>query len=249
MLVERPYADAAHLTVGSALSIRATVESDPCPAVVAGIFEPPPDPASINATRPRLLFHLPQLQALTDRRNEVDYFTLQARPGTDLDALAAALEPLLPGARVLRVSEVAEQSSTTFRVVNRFHTAIAAITLIAGGVFLACIMVLKIQERRMPIAAARLTGIPRRLLFGWTVAEAALLSTLGGVVGFGFGLATSVVVNAYYQRYYDTTLIFSQVTATVVAEALALAVILGMAAGVFAALRLLATDPLEEMRR
>lgn len=249
VLVERPFAEAAALTPGSTVVVRSTIEGEPCNAVVAGIFEPPPDPATLNATRPRVLFHLPHLQTLTGRRNEVDYFTLRTPPGTDLAALAADLEPLLPGAQVLPVSEVAERSSTTFRVVSRFHTAIAVITLIAGGVFLGCIMILKVQERRLPIAAARLTGIPRRLLFGWTVAEAALLSTLGGAAGFGVGVASSAVVNAYYQRYYDTTLVFSQVTGVVVTEALGLAVLLGMAAGVFAATRLLASDPLDEIGR
>lgn len=249
VLVERPFADAAALSAGSTIVVRSTIEAEPCNAVVAGIFEPPPDPATLNATRPRVLFHLPHLQTLTARRNEVDYFTVRTRPGTDLAALAADLEPLLPGAQVLPVSEVAERSSTTFSVVSRFHTAIAVITLIAGGVFLGCIMILKVQERRLPIAAARLTGIPRRLLFWWTVAEAALLSTLGGAAGLGVGVASSAVVNAYYQRYYDTTLVFSQVTGVVVMEALALAVLLGMAAGVFAAARLLASNPLDEMGR
>ncbi len=249
ILVERPFADAAALTAGSTVVVRSTIEAEPCIAVVAGIFEPPPDPATLNATRPRVLFHLPHLQTLTGRRSEVDYFTVRTRPGTDLAALAADLEPLLPGAQVLPVTEVAERSSTTFRVVSRFHTAIAVITLIAGGVFLGCIMILKVQERRLPIAAARLTGIPRRLLFWWTVAEAAMLSTLGGAAGLGVGVASSAVVNAYYQRYYDTTLVFSQVTGVVVTEALALAVVLGMAAGVFAAARLLAADPLDEMGR
>ncbi len=249
VLVERPFAEDAGIATGATVRVRSTIQAEPCTAVVAGIFEPPADPALLNAERPRVLFHLPHLQALTDRENEVDYFTLLAGPGTDLDALARDLEPLLPGAQVLPVDEVAERSSTTFRVVSRFHTAIALITLIAGGVFLACIMILKVQERRFPIAAARLTGIPRRFLFWWTVAEAALLSTLGGAAGLGVGVASSSVVNAYYQRYYDTTLVFSQVNGTVVAEALVLAIVLGMAAGVFAGTRMLASDPLDEMGR
>lgn len=249
VLVERPYAEDAGLAVGSMVRVRSAVDAEPCTASVAGIFEPPPDPATLYATRPRVLFHLPHLQELTGRENEVDYFTVLARPDVDIAALARDLEPLLPGAQVLPVRAVAERSSTTFRVVSRFHTAIAAITLIAGGVFLTCIMILKVQERRVPIAAARLAGIPRRFLFWWTFAEAALLSTLGGAAGLGVGVAASALVNAYYQRYYDTALVFSQVTGVVVAEALALAVVLGMAAGVFAGVRMLASDPLAEMGR
>lgn len=249
ILVERPWAEEAGIATGATVRVRGSNEAASCAALVAGVFEPPPDPAMLNASRPRVLFHLPHLQALTGRENEVDYFTVLARPEIDLDDLAGGLAPLLPGAQVLRVSEVADRSSTTFRVVSRFHTAIAVITLVAGGVFLACIMILKVQERRVPFAAARLGGIPRRFLFWWTVAEAALLSALGGAVGLGVGFAGSSVVNAYYQRYYDTTLEFSRVTGGVVAEALSLAIVLGMAAGVFAGSRMLASDPLDEMAR
>lgn len=249
VLFERPYAESAGVATGSTVFVRSAVESEPCPARVAGIFEPPPDPATLNATRPRVLFHLPHLQALTGRDTEVDYFTVLAGQDVDLVELARDLEPLLPGAQVLTVSEVAERSSTTFRVVSRFHTAIAGITLIAGGVFLACIMILKVQERRIPTAASRLAGIPRRFLFWWTVTEAALLSVLGGAAGLGIGIGASSIVNAYYQRHYDTTLVFSRVTGEVVAEALLLAVVLGMAAGVFAGTRILASDPLTEIGR
>ena len=246
VLVERAYAESAGLAAGDVVRVRGRSEGASCPAVVAGVFEPPPDPSRLTATRPRLLFHLPQLQALTGRADDVDYFTVLARPGVELSALARDLEPLTTGAQVLPVAEVAETASTTYRVVSRFHTAIGAITLVAGGVFLACIMVLKVQERRGPIAAARLAGVPRRFLLRWTMAEAALLSTLGGAAGVGVGFAASHVVNSYYQRYYDTTLVFSHVTGEVVLQALALAVVLGMAAGAFAGARLLASDPLED---
>ena len=246
VLVERAYAESAGIAAGDTLRLRGRSEGASCSAVVAGIFEPPPDPSRLTSTRPRLLFHLPQLQALTGRADDVDYFTVLAAPGTDAAALARDIEPLAVGAQVLPVAEVAERASTTYRVVSRFHTAIGGITLVAGGVFLACIMVLKVQERRGAIAAARLAGVPRRFLLRWTMAEAALLSTLGGAAGVGVGLVSSRVVNSYYQRYYDTTLVFSQVTGEVVLQALVLALVLGMAAGVFAGMRLLAADPLED---
>ena len=245
VLVERPYAARAGIEVGATVRLRAAPEAEACPAVVAGLFEPAADPSRIMATRPRLLFHLPHLQALAGRDGEVDYFTVRLHDGVDAEGTARELEPLLVGTQVLAVDEVAERASTTFRVVGRFQAAIAGITLVAGGVFLACIMVLKVQERRAAVAAARLGGIPRRMLMGWTVAEAALLSALGGVAGLGVGFAASAMVNAYYQRMYETTLVFSIVTGEMVARGLVLAVVLGMGAGLVAGARLLATDPLD----
>lgn len=200
VLVERPYATRAGIEAGATVRLRAAPGTEPCEALVAGIFEPRADPSRLTGTRPRVLFHLPHLQAFAGREGEVDHFTVRLRPGVDPTAAASGLEPLLVGARVLPTAEVAERASTTFRVVSRFQAAIAGITLVAGGVFLACIMVLKVQERRTAVAAARLGGIPRRILMGWTVAEAALLSTLGGVAGLGAGFAASAAVNLYYQR-------------------------------------------------
>ena len=245
VLIERPYAVRAGIAAGSTVRLRAAPGAEPCPALVAGLFEPRADPSQLLGTRPRVLFHLPHLQALAGREGEVDYFTIQLRPGVDADLAARDLEPLLVGTRVHSAAEVAERASTTFRVVSRFHAAIAGITLVAGGVFLACIMVLKVQERRTAVAAARLAGIPRRILMGWTVAEAALLSALGGVAGLGVGFAASAIVNAYYQRVYETTLEFSVVTGEMVVQGLVLAVVLGMGAGLVASARLFAADPLE----
>ena len=245
VLIERPYAVRAGIEAGSTVRLRAAPDAHPCPALVAGLFEPRADPSKLMGTRPRVLFHLPQLQALTGREGEADYFTVQLRPGVDADQAARELEPLLVGTRVHSATEVADRASTTFRVVSRFHAAIAGITLVAGGVFLACIMVLKVQERRAAVAAARLAGIPRRILMGWTVAEAALLSALGGVAGLGVGFAASAIVNAYFGRVYETTLRFSIVTGEMVVQGLVLAVVLGMGAGLVAGARLFATDPLE----
>ena len=249
VLVERPYATRAGIEAGGTVRLRAAPDAEPCEALVAGIFEPPADPSRLTGTRPRVLFHLPHLQALAGREGEVDYFTVRLRPDVDAVAAARSLEPLLVGAQVLPTAEVAERASTTFRVVSRFQAAIAGITLVAGGVFLACIMVLKVQERRTAVAAARLGGIPLRILMGWTVAEAALLSALGGAAGLGVGFAASATVNAYYQRAYDTTLVFSIVTREMVVQGLAIAVLLGMGAGVVAGARLFAKDPLEQIGR
>ncbi len=244
LLVERSYAASAGLRTGAMVSLRSTPEASACPARIAGIMETPPDPARLVESRPRVMLRLPHLQQLADRNDQVDHFSVALRPGADPDQTADNVAPLLVGTQVLLTQEVARQSSTTFQVVNQFHSAIAGITLVAGGVFLTCIMVLKVQERREAVAAARLAGISRRILLGWTIAEAALLSVAGGVAGLGVGLAASWAVNTYYQWAYDTSLVFSRVTGTTVLQALALAVPLGLGAGVFAGRRLLRNDPL-----
>ena len=126
---------------------------------------------------------------------------------------------------------VAATSSTTFEVIRRFHRAIAIITLTASGVFLACIMTLKVPERRTQVSALRLVGVSHSTLFGWLLAEATIISVLGGLLGLGIGQLASSLINAWYQRVYDTQLLFSLVTPETLALGLGLAVVLGIGAG------------------
>lgn len=249
VLVEEPFAREQGLRPGDSLGVRPSPEAEPCPARVAGLYRPRPDPARLARDRPRVLFHLPDLARVAGREREVDRFSVELRPGVDPDATAADLEALLPGTRVVTSTRLAEESSTTFRVVERFHRAIGLVTLVAGAIFLACIMILKVQERRTEVAALRLAGVSRRTLLGWIMAEASLVAGGGGVLGIGIGRLASGAINRVYRGVYDTSLAFSTVTAGTVRGVLVLAVVLGLGAGLAAALHLLSLDPLEEVGR
>jgi len=220
-----------------------------CPILIAGIFDPAADPAELTRERPRLVFHLADLQRLSGRLGGVDRFSIRLKQGVDADAVAVRLQALMPGTQVFPAETVAVRASTTFEVVRRFHRAIAIITLTAGGVFLACIMVLKVQERRFQVAALRLVGISRRTLLLWLMIEATIVSVLGGFIGIGLGYAASHLINAFYQRSYQTSLSFSVVTPGTLELGLGLAVGLGMLAGLVAVRRLLVVDALAEVGR
>jgi len=246
-LISRPLAEDAGLAAGEPLRLSSRPDSVGCPATVSGVYELPADPYRLTEDRPRVLLHLPHLASLTGRSGQVDRFSVALREDASPDSVVPALESLLPGTRVLETAEVAARTSTTFRVVKRFHRAIGVITIAAGGVFLACIMVLKVQERRQEVAALRLIGISRRTLLGWILTEAALVAVIGGALGIGLGRVTSWIINAHYRDVYDTSVAFSTLTPETVGIGLALAVGLGLIAGAVAAGRLLWIDPLEEV--
>jgi len=260
ILVERSFAARAGLDAGSTVWLGGRPAAS-CRATVAGTFEPPADPATLTRERPRLLLHLPDLGRLANRPDEVDRFTVRLRApvtgsaadgepdGAAADSVARLIGALMPGAQVLGADELAERSSATFRVIQRFHVAIAWITLTASGVFLACLMTLRVQQRRVPVAALRLSGISRRTLFLWLMLETTLISLLGGVAGLGIGHLASDAINAFYQRRYDTALLFSLIGPDATIPALVLAVVLGLGAGGIAAALLLRTDPLEAAGR
>jgi putative ABC transport system permease protein len=133
--------------------------------------------------------------------------------------------------------------------VSRFHRAIGVITIVASAIFLLCILLLKVDERRRDVAALRLLGISRRTVLGAVVLEAAFIALVGSVVGTGIGALSSAAVNAYYQAHYRTPLRFSVVTPDIIVLATVLSVVLGIAAGTLAALRLVRARPLALLGR
>ncbi|HET7613405.1 MAG TPA: FtsX-like permease family protein, partial [Gemmatimonadaceae bacterium] len=133
----------------------------------------------------------------------------------------------------------------TFQVVSRFHRAIGVITIVASSVFLLCIMVLKVEERRRDIAALRLMGISRATVVRSIVLEAAVIAVLGSALGIVLGWVISLFVNWHYRGVYQTPLAFSIVTPPIIAVAVVLSLVLGIGAGVLASLRLARTPPLQ----
>jgi ABC-type antimicrobial peptide transport system permease subunit len=134
-------------------------------------------------------------------------------------------------------------------VVSRFHKAIGVITIVASAIFLLCILLLKVDERRRDVAALRLLGISRRTVLGAVVLEAAFVAFVGSVVGTGIGALASAIVNGYYQAHYRTPLRFSVVTPDIVTFAAVLSIVLGVIAGTLAALRLVRARPLALLGR
>lgn len=249
ILVERALAERLELAPGDRTLLGPRADRDGCPALVAGSFEPEADPAALTRERPRVLLQLPELAALSDRGDVADRFSVRLAPGADVEKTAARLGTLMPGAQVLPAQTVADRASTTFEVVRRFHRAIGIITITAGGVFLACIMTLKVQERRTQVAALRLIGVSNRTLLAWLMSEAALVSALGGVAGIGLGHLAASAINGWYRAAYDTKLTFALVTRETVLIGLGLAIVLGLVAGLIAAFRLMSVDALEEVGR
>jgi putative ABC transport system permease protein len=128
--------------------------------------------------------------------------------------------------------------------VSRFHKAIGVITIVASAIFLLCIMLLKVEERRRDVAALRLMGISRQTVMRAVIIEASLLALVGSALGVGVGFLGSQFVNWYYQGVYRTPLAFSIITPSIVALAVVLSLVLGIAAGILASLRLVRTPPL-----
>lgn len=243
--IDEVLAARANVRIGDTLSLSARPGSAGEIVVVGAIVRRGADPSEVARGDLRVRMHLDQLQSISGYGDRVDRFAVETSPGADIPALIRRINGVAFGFRAYPSSEIAVETSRTFQVVSRFHRAIGIITIVASSVFLLCIMVLKVEERRRDIAALRLMGISRATVVRSIIIEAAIVAILGSVLGIALGAAVSWFVNWHYQAVYRTPLEFSIITAPVISVAVALSLVLGIGAGVLASLRLARTPPLQ----
>ncbi|SNS49583.1 putative ABC transport system permease protein [Actinomadura meyerae] len=86
------------------------------------------------------------------------------------------------------VQSAVSESSRTFTVLLG---AVAAISLLVGGIGITNIMLVTVTERTREIGIRKAIGAPRGAILGQFVAEATVLSLLGGLLGVLAGVAGS----------------------------------------------------------
>ena len=229
--------------LGDTVRLSATPGDGGESVIVGAVVRRAADPSEVARAEYRVRLHLDQLQRLGGIGDRVDRFAVAVVPGAT-DRALEAINARSFGFRAHRSRDVAAQSSRTFAVVSRFNRAIGVITIVASAIFLLCIMLLKVEERRRDVAALRLLGISRRTVTAAVVLEASCIALLGSAAGVAFGYASSAMINWHYRGVYRTPLAFSIVTPGTVAFSVALSLVLGLGAGFLAARRLTGVPPL-----
>lgn len=241
---ERLAAD-ARLAVGDKVILSATPGPPSGDTVIVGaVVKRSTDPAEVARSEIRIRLHLDQLQSIAGYGDRVDRFAVATRDEAATEQAIDGINSVAFGFQAHRSKDIAVATSQTFLVVNRFHKAIGVITIVASAIFLLCIMLLKVEERRRDVAALRLMGISRETVMRAVVIEAALLALVGSGLGVVVGWVGSLFVNWYFRGVYRTPLAFSLVTPSIVTLAVVLSLVLGIGAGFLASLRLVRTPPL-----
>ena len=242
--IDERLASDAGLRVGDRVLLSATPGGAKDTAVVSAIVRRGADPSEVARAEYRVRLHLTHLQELAGYENRVDRFAVATRSAASTDSVLRRVNEVAFGFRAHRSSDIAVETSRTFQVVTRFHRAIGVITIVASAIFLLCILLLRVEERRRDVAALRLMGISRASVVKSIVLEAALIALLGSALGTVVGWLGSLLINHHYRGVYRTPLAFSLVTGDIVLFAVGLSIVLGVGAGTVAAVRLVRQPPL-----
>jgi putative ABC transport system permease protein len=255
VLLSRQLMAARRLQVGDTVRFATTPSGERAMAFrVVGVYEPTPDPMRFSQPSLEARLHLPDLLALTvpasdrDLPQAVSSINVSLADPTKADAFAREVSARLPGS-VARSTSAPNDRTSTFLVIERFHLAVAIVTLLGSALFLLALMVMLVDERRETVGTLRLIGLTRGRLLRQVLAEGVFIAAAGTVFGLLFALATEGAFNRFFQWRYDTALVFLRVTPGVIVQSVLLAVPLGIAASVVASWTLLRREPLALVRR
>jgi len=134
-----------------------------------------------------------------------------------------------------------EQVEAVDTTLSAVLIGIAVIATLIGGVVIMSLMLIAVSERRREIGVRRALGATRTDVLRQFLVEAALISTLGGIVGVILGVAFAVV--AAFQQQLPPAFLWGAM-----GGAVALATVVGLVFGLQPAWRAAQVDPIQALR-
>jgi len=142
---------------------------------------------------------------------------------------------------VLDTREIADMLSSTTRVLTLLLGAVAAVSLLVGGVGIMNIMLVSVTERTREIGIRLAVGALEREVLGQFLIEAVVLSSIGGLLGVLLATVGSIVLARVLQVPYLFGLPINLL-------AFAFSALIGVVFGFFPARRAARLDPIEALR-
>jgi putative ABC transport system permease protein len=253
VLISRQLAEARGLTPGGTIQLSTQPHGTTREFRIAGVYEPIPDPVRINATKHEVRLHLPDLLEMTRdpadplSTENVQAVTIALAAGADPQAFSRQLAARHPMVTVQPVGPGADAG--LFVVLERFHQAIALVTVIASTIFLLALSVMLVEERSETVGVLRLIGLSTRRILAQVFVEGLLIAVAGAIAGLAIAVASQGLINRFFQWRYDTALVFVRLTPEIAVRCLAIAVPLGVAGSVLASWALLRRRALRLVRR
>jgi putative ABC transport system permease protein len=248
ILLSRQLAQQEHVRVGDLVTLAVDANGGAATQFrVVGVYEPTPDPRRFPARRLEARLHLPDLIELTadpddpDSTESVSAVNVALARAGDAPAVTSALTLRVPGL-IVQSTAAPAKGSDPFVVLDRFHWAIAVVTVAGSTAFLLALMVMRAEERREVIGVLRLIGSPTRSILGEVLFEGLMITVAGAAFGILVAVSAQRLVNGFFEWRYDTTLVFVRVTTGIAWQSVAFSVPLGILAGLGASWTLLRRD-------
>lgn len=230
--------------IGKSFTIRETS------FVVVGTFERTDNPVNYNGVDfDRVVaVRLVDGKALNDGQVQIQQINVAADSSAELDTALARIETDLEEAHgskdfsIVSGQDVATPTNQLFDLLTRVMIAIAAISLVVGGIGIMNIMLVSVAERTREIGIRKSVGASSQTILSQFLVESLLLSLMGGIAGLVLGVAVAYGLGSLL---YLTPV----VTWPIALVGVGLAIVVGVGFGIYPALKAARKDPIESLRQ
>ncbi len=181
-------------------------------------------------------------------KDELDGIDLRLKPGTDSVQIAQVVTAILNSTHhnvqdftVTIPAALLAQQQHTQTIFTYVMVAIAAISLLVGGIGIMNIVLATVLERTREIGIRRATGARRSDIVRQFLTESVMISVSGGALGVAFGFALSSIIATVAE--WKTI-----VTVPSVVIAFGVSVAVGVIFGIYPALKAAKVNPIEALR-
>lgn len=143
---------------------------------------------------------------------------------------------------ILSGADIGRPTGELFSALTAVMAAIAAISLVVGGVGIMNIMLVGVAERTREIGIRKAVGASQRTIIGQFLVESLMISLLGGTCGYLVGCLLAVIISS--QMSFGPTMTWSTAIA-----ALLMAVGSGVIFGTYPALKAARKNTIESLRQ
>lgn len=143
--------------------------------------------------------------------------------------------------RTVNSADIINTLTSTSKLFTVMIVAVAAISLIVGGIGIANIMLVSVVERTREIGIRKAIGATRSAILNQFLAEAVVISVTGGVVGIGLGIVIAFAASNAFKFPF----VISQQS---IILGFSLTFVIGLVAGVIPARNAARLDPITALR-
>ena len=141
------------------------------------------------------------------------------------------------------------QFTTFFLAFTVFLGVIGSFTLLVGGVGVASIMRVVVEERTREIGVKLAVGARRRTILWQFFSESLVIMLLGGVVGFGLSAGALQGAKAFPAGGFTDFVGVPVLNPLVIVSTVLILLAIGVVAGMIPARTAASTDPIEALRK
>ena len=164
--------------------------------------------------------------------------------GCPIEEMVAQISGVLPQARVSALRQAVTLRMETADQLGRFGLVVSVVVLLIGGLVVLTTMLSAVGERKQEIGLLRALGFRRQHIARIILSEAALVSLVGGFVGWGVGILGAAIL---LPRLVDPRAVLL-VPPLLLAGSVIGALLVGLVGAIYPALQAARLDPSSALR-